>query len=74
LQITSYMVALIGALVLLAAVAAWWKIFRQPRRAPSPRRLAQDNRSANAAAIAMAVAFGLCALAAILAIIDWISV
>ena len=68
----SYMVALIGALVLLAAAAAWWKIFRQPRTAPSARRLAENDRLANSAAIAIAAAFGISAVAAILAIIRWI--
>jgi hypothetical protein len=69
----SYMVALIGAFVLLAAVAAWWNILRQPKLEPIAGRLELDSRGANSAAIATVVAFGLSAVAAILAIIGWLS-
>jgi len=68
----SYVIALISSLVLLAAIAAWWKILRQPQLVPAAGRLELDTR-ANSAAIATLAAFGLSAVAAILAIIGWLS-
>jgi len=68
----SYVIALIGSLVLLVAIAAWWKILRQPQLVPAAGRLELDTR-ANSAAIAVLAAFGLSAVAAILAIMGWLS-
>jgi len=68
----SYMLALIGMIVQLAAAAAWWGIFRQPETEPTAGRLQQATSRANLAAIATMGAFGLCAVAAILAILSWL--
>jgi len=68
----SYMVALIGTFVLLAAVAAWWNILRHPQSVPAIGRLELDAR-ANSAAIAIFAALGISAVAAIMAIIGWLS-
>ena len=67
----SYIVALIGTFVLLAAVAAWWNILRHPQLVPATGRLELDSR-ANSAAIATLAALGISAVAAILAIIGWL--
>jgi uncharacterized membrane protein len=69
----SYIVALMGSFVLLAAIAAWWNILRQPQLDPAAGYLDQDTSRTNSAAIATEVAFGLSAVAAILAIIGWLS-
>lgn len=68
-----YLLALIGTFVLLAAVAAWWKIFRQPETQPTAQRLEQDIRGVNSAAIATFLALALSAVAAILAVLAWLS-
>lgn len=67
----SYILALIGMFVLLAAGAAWWDIFRQPQTVPSTGRLQLHPRRANVAAIATVAAFGLSVVAAFLAIVSW---
>jgi hypothetical protein len=69
MQGTSYIIALIGALVLLASGAIWWNVFFQPEPELAAGRLEQYARRANWAAIATMAAFGLSAVAAILAII-----
>lgn len=68
----SYMLALIGMLIQLAAAAAWWNIFRQPVAKPAAGRLEYNTRSANLAAVASVTAFGICAVAAIFAIVGWL--
>lgn len=70
MQEVSYLIALVGTLVLLASGAGWWNIFRQPQLQPVAGRLEQDTRE-NTAAIALVVAFGLSLVAAILAIFAW---
>lgn len=70
MQEFSYLIALVGTLVLLASGAAWWNVFRQPQLQPVAGRLEQDTRE-NTAAIALVVAFGLSLVAAILAIFAW---
>ena len=69
----SYMVAFFGALILLAAAGAWWMIFRHPDKRPvgrgEPR--APESRRVKAAAIASVIAFGVCAVAAVLAVVGW---
>lgn len=68
----SYMFALLGALVLLGAARAWWNIGRQPEAQLAAGRLEQNSRTANSAAIAIFMAFGLSVVAAILAIGGWL--
>ena len=67
----SYILALIGMFILLAAGAAWWDIFRQPETVPSSGRVQLDTRRANLAAIATVAALGLSVVAAFLAIVSW---
>jgi hypothetical protein len=67
----SFLLAFVGFLALFGVAAAWWNIFRQPKTAPTTKRLKQDGVRLNSAAIASVVAVGLCTMAAILAIIGW---
>ena len=67
MQNISYIITLLGALVLLASGAAWWSALRHRDLAPISGRFEQDTRRANSAAIATVAAFGLSAVAAILA-------
>jgi hypothetical protein len=69
-QEISYVIALVGTLVLFASGAEWWNVFRQPQLQPAAGRLKQDTRE-NTAAIALVAAFGLSLVAAILAIFAW---
>ena len=66
----SYIFALIGSLFLLAAGALWSNIGQQELE-PAIGRIGQHTRRANWAAIATVAAFGLCVMAAVLAIIEW---
>lgn len=68
MQNISFIIALIGTLVFLYSVAAWWKILPRHRLQPIAGRFEQNTRGANSAAIALVAAFGLCLMAAILAI------
>jgi hypothetical protein len=69
----SYVVAVLAALVLLAAGVAWFKIVRNPKNdltlggggKPDTKRLKRASRL-------IAVAVGLCGLAAFLAIVGWV--
>lgn len=70
MQEISYVIALVGTLMLLASAAAWWNVFRQSQLQPAAGRLEQDTRE-NTAAIALVAAFGLSLVAAILAIFAW---
>ena len=67
----SYVVALLGALFLLAAAAAWWKVVREPEPEATKGRVGVDSRRVKAAATATAIAFGLCGVAAIIGVVDW---
>lgn len=69
----SYVVAVISAIALLAAFAAWWNVLRQPARVPIAGLPGQDNRRESSAAIATLAAFGLSLMAAILAILGSLS-
>ena len=74
MQEVSYVISLIGMLVLLASGAAWWGVHRRrPQLQPVAGRLEQNSRGANAAAIALMAAFGLSLVAALLAIFAWMS-
>jgi hypothetical protein len=66
----SYIFAFIGSLFLLAAGGLWSNI-GQPELEPAIGRIGQHTRRANWAAIATVAAFGLCVMAAVLAIIEW---
>ena len=72
MQNASYIITLVGTLVLLVSGAAWWNAFRQRELAHIDGRLEQDTRRANSAAIVTVAAFSLSVVAAILAIIDWL--
>ena len=65
----SHMFAFVGALVLFAAGIAWWKIVRYPEEPGG--RIELEPRRLKAAAASTAIAFVLCAIAAILAVVDW---
>jgi hypothetical protein len=67
----SYIIAMIGTLALLVSGAAWWNVSRRPQLQPFGRRLEQDTRGANSAALALVVAFGFSLVAAVLAIFAW---
>ena len=67
----SYVVAFFGAIFLLAAAAAWWKVVSEPEREPTEKRVEIDSRRVRSAAKATAIAFCLSGVAAILAVLDW---
>ena len=65
----SYALALCAALFFLAAAAAWWRIYRDPRDDLTVGGV--DSKRLKAAARLTAVTFGLSGIAAILAVSDW---
>jgi hypothetical protein len=67
----SYLVALCGALFLIAAAGAWWKVVSEPEQESVVGRDGVDSRRVKAAARMTAVAFVLSGLAAIIAVLDW---
>lgn len=67
----SYVVAFFGAVLLLAAAGAWWKIVREPEQDSTGAPRGIDSRSVRSAAKATAIAFCLSGVAAILAVLDW---
>ena len=71
MRILSYIVALCGALFLIAAAAAWWKVVNEPEEEPTKGRVGVDSRRVKAAARITAIAFVLSGLAAIIAVLDF---
>ena len=71
MRVLSSLVALCGALFLIAAAAAWWKVVNEPEQEPMEGRIGVDSRRVKAAARMTAVAFVLSGVAAILAVLDW---
>lgn len=67
----SYIVALLGGLVLLAAAAAWWKVVSEPETESKEGRDGLDSKRVKAAARITAAAFALSGIAAIVAVVDW---
>ena len=65
------LVALCGALFLIAAAGAWWKVVNEPEEEPTAGRVGVDSKRVKAAARLTAVAFLVSGLAAILAVLDW---
>jgi|KBSSwiStaDraftv2_1062776.scaffolds.fasta_scaffold2598782_2 hypothetical protein len=66
-----HIVAFFGALVLFAAGLAWWKVVRFPTKVAETDGHNLDLRRIETAARTTAIAFGLCAVAALMAVIDW---
>ena len=71
MRIISNLLALCGALFLIAAAVAWWKVVSQPEEEPTTGRVGIDSLRVKAAARITAVAFVLSGLAAIFAVLDW---
>ena len=71
MRVISGIVALCGALFLIAAAAAWWKVVNEPEQEPTAGRVGVDSKRVKAAARITAVAFVLSGVAAILAVLDW---
>ena len=71
MRIVSNLLALCGALFLIAAAAAWWKVVSEPEEEPTKGRDGVDSKRVKAAARITAVAFLLSGLAAIVAVLDW---
>ena len=71
MRVLSSLVALCGALFLIAAAVAWWKVVNEPEQEPTAGRVGVDSKRVKAAARITAVAFVLSGLAAIIAILDW---
>ena len=65
---TSYVVAFFGALVLLAAAWAWWKVVSEAEEEPTEGRVGVHSKRVKDAARATAIAFALSGIAAILAV------
>jgi hypothetical protein len=68
----AYIAAFFAGLFLLVAAAAWWRVVREPEQEPTAGRIEIDSRRVRSAAMATAIAFGLSAVAAIAAVLDWI--
>lgn len=62
--------AFLGALILSAAAVAWWKVVRFPAKGPEDGRRQLDVHRIEVAARTTAIAFGLCAAAAMVALVD----
>ena len=73
MRLLSNLLALCGALFLIAAAWAWWKVVNQPEDEPTAGRDGVDSRRVKAAAKITALAFVLSGLAAILAVLDWMN-
>ena len=71
MRMLSNLVALCGALFLIAAAAAWWKVVNEPEQEPTDGRVGVDSKRVKAAARITAVAFLLSGVAAIVAVLDW---
>ena len=71
MRVISSLVALCGALFLIAAAVAWWKVVNEPEQEPTAGRVVVDSKRVKAAARITAVAFVLSGVAAILALLDW---
>ena len=67
----SYVVAFFAALFLFTAAAAWWKIYQDPKDDLTVGGTELDPKRMRSAARLTAAAFGLCGLAAFLAVLDW---
>ena len=65
-----YIVELFGALFLLAASAAWWKVVSETEEESAVGRPGHSQR-VKSAARATAIAFALSGVAAIVAVVDW---
>lgn len=65
------LVALCGALFLIAAAGAWWKVVSEPEQEPTAGRVGVDSKRVKSAARFTAIAFVLSGLAAIIAVLDW---
>jgi hypothetical protein len=66
-----HVVAFFGALVLFAAAIAWWKVIRFPTDQAEPGGHNLDLRRIETAARTTAIAFGLCAVAGLMAVAAW---
>lgn len=69
MQLIVYIIGLFGALFLVAAAVAWWRIYQDPRDdltigGPDSARL-------KSAAMLTAISLGLSGLAALGAIVEW---
>ena len=66
----SYIVALLGGLILLGAGAAWWRLYTKASEAEA-RAAGIDTRLFGSAAMLTSLALGVSGLAAILAVVSW---
>ena len=67
----SNILALCGALTLIAAAYAWWRVVNEPEPEPTAGRDGVDSQRVKAAARMTAAAFLVSGLAAIVAVLDW---
>ena len=66
-----HIVAFFGALVLSASAVAWWKVVRFSTKGAEAEGHNLDLRRIETAARTTAIAFGLCAVAGLMAVVDW---
>jgi hypothetical protein len=66
----SYVVALLGGLILIAAAAVWWRVYTEASEAKA-RASGIDTRLFGSAAMLTSLAFAVTGAAAILAVIGW---
>ena len=67
----SYVIAFFGAISLLAAAAAWWKVVSETEEEPTAGRVEIHSQRVKSAARATAIAFALSGIAAIVAVVSW---
>ena len=73
MRMLSSLIAVCGALFLIAAAGSWWKVVSEPEQEPTEGRVGVDSKRVKAAARMTAVAFLFSAVAAILAVLDWMT-
>jgi hypothetical protein len=66
----SYLVGLLGGLILITAAAVWWRVYNEASEAKA-RASGIDTRLFGLAAMLTSVAFAVTGAAAILAVISW---
>ena len=67
----SYVIAFFGAVSLLAAAAAWWKVVSETEEEPIAGRVGVHSQRVKSAARVTAIALALSGLAAIVAVVGW---
>lgn len=68
---TSYIIAAVGIIVLIGAAFAWRKVILGSSTGSADGDIGVGSRGVHRASIALAVAFGICGLAALIAVVGF---